>query len=644
MRSRSILAVAVVATLLCVGLWLKRHALPRRPSAASPPAVGSAPSPPVEHSVASRVWRVGEGRSYELHSDRRVVFAAQPAADPGRPRGAAEAGDRDQFRLAIVATLQLAVVQADAISLLVEAVLLDPRVEIGAMDRAATQRVAGLLAQPFYLQMAPSGQLRGLRLRSGHTAFTRGLLKALIANLQYVRTDAKEGATWTSREFDATGEYEARYERSADRRHCRKERLRYTQVSTAQGLLPVSSLGKLQGKLQVQLELDPGADPAAELIGLRGEESLQVDPGPGMPQVSSEGRFSLRYVQSRAIADSDARAARALSGEYEVVAMAQTELDPESERRGDEQLARGASFSELLARIDALGATGDGAERAELLSRVAAVLRLQPTAATQAQQAIAAGAAEATTRTLLGALGAAGSVPTQSALVAMAESAALSPDVRSNAVAMLGLGDHPSDATVASLSKLAGDRDVDVRNTAALALGNAALAQRRAGQVGESEQATDELLAKLAAATTTDEQILYLQALGNAGDARALPAIQTALTAPDEELRSAAVTALRFIAAEPVDALIANALLRDPSARVRRSAVFAASFRTLLGMLPALRQVALNDVDATVRGEIVPVLGRSLALPGVLEILQTMASRDPAPEVRSAAAAQLTPR
>jgi HEAT repeat protein len=654
-RSRSILAVAIVATLLCVGLWLQRHALHRSP----PPPVSSpaAPSPPasVDARSAGRLWRVGHARTYELRSDRRITFTAQPSADRASPSPVSQAEDRDQFRLAIAANLQLAVVQADALSVLIEALLIDPRVEVGALDRAATGRLLGLLQQPLYLQLSPTGQLRGMRLPSGHSPFSRGLLKALFGNLQYVSSDragaggksapgATASQTWTSREFDATGEYEARYELSTDRRTCRKTRLRYTQVSTAQGLLPVASLGQLRGGLQVQLELDPNADAAAEVIGLRGEEDLQIDPGPGMPQVASAGSFSLRFLQSQPLPDASARASRALGSDYEIVAMGQAELDPDSERRSDQGLVRGASFAELLSRLAGLSATADGAERAELLSRVAALVRLEPATAAQAQAAIVAGASGATTRTLLGALGAAASEPAQSALVGLAGNAALSVDVRSNAVAMLGLGEHPSDATVAALGKLSGDGNADVRGTAALALGNAALAQRRAGQVGESEQAADELLAKLAAATTVDEQILYLQALGNAGDARALPAIQSALASPDEELRSAAVTALRFIAAEPVDALIASTLLRDPSVRVRRSAVFAAGFRTLIAILPALRGAALGDAEQTVRAEIVPVLGRSLQVPGVLEILQAMASRDPAPEVRRAAAVVLTPR
>lgn len=648
MRSRRLSAVALVVTLICVGLWLQRHVLSPRPTA---PSQGLSAGPagaisPVAQSsgAAPPRWPIGERRSYELRSVRHVTFVPQPR-DGATPLVAAT-GAREQFRIAITATLGLAVVQADALAVRVEAVLTAPQIEIGALAGEEKRRLLELLATPSYLQLSPTGQLRGLRLLRGHSAFSRGVLRALLSSLQYVRPEPQAVApsSWTSRELDATGEYEARYQRAADGRSCRKERLRYLQVSTAQGLLKVSSLGRLHGGLQVQYELDPAADGLAQVQALRGEETLQIDPGPGMPQVQSEGSFALRYLSSQPLTDAAARADRALGDDYELIAMALAEQDPQSERRSDEQLLAGASFPDLLSQLSRLNATSDGAVRAELLSRLAALLRLQPEVAAQAQKAVQSGASEATTRTLLGALGAAGTGAAQASLVGLAENRALSADVRSNAVAMLGLGEHPSDATMGALSQLSHDREGDVRGTAALALGNAALAQRRAGAVGEAEQAVDELLAGLAAATTEDEQILYLQALGNSGDARALPAIQRVLSAGGEELRSAAVTALRFITAEAVDGLIAATLRGDPSVRVRRSAVFAASFRPPLLMLPVLQQAVLRDPEARVRSEIVPVLGRSLSLPGVVSTLQALAKNDADAEVRQAAAALLTPR
>ena len=99
---------------------------------------------------------------------------------------------------------------------------------------------------------------------------------------------------------------------------------------------------------------------------LRGEETLQIDPGPGMPQVQSEGSFALRYLSSQPLTDAAARADRALGDDYELIAMAVAEQDPQSERRSDEQLLAGASFPDLLSQLSRLNATSDGAVQAEL--------------------------------------------------------------------------------------------------------------------------------------------------------------------------------------------------------------------------------------------------------------------------------------
>ena len=92
------------------------------------------------------------------------------------------------------------------------------------------------------------------------------------------------------------------------------------------------------------------------------------------------------------------------------------------------------------------------------------------------------------------------------------------------------------------------------------------------------------------------------------------------------------------------DALIERALLRDGEAKVRRSAVFAASFRSLWILLSPLRQAVLSDTDDGVRGDIVTTLGRSPATPGVLDVLQAVATRDGSPDVRAAAARAISGR
>ena len=188
---------------------------------------------------------------------------------------------------------------------------------------------------------------------------------------------------------------------------------------------------------------------------------------------------------------------------------------------------------------------------------------------------------------------------------------------------------------------LSSGRYVWVGLTALLALGNTSLALRKSGQTTEADQGVEELLQRLQNARTQDDQLLYLQALGNAGDARAVPAITTALATPAAAVRNAAVVALRFIEGPQVDQLIASTLAQDPATEVRRGAVYALSFRSLSVFLPALQKAVLSDGDANVRADVVAVLGKAMALPGVVALLRTVAEKDASPDVRRSAQALL---
>lgn len=645
MRSRRPFVIALLLTMLTVALWLSRHVLrapsPSGPSVAAAPGSSAAVAPggaAASGAAATRaVWRVGGQRSYALSLGQQVTFR-KPAGQPGDDG----AGALDTFRIDLRGRWNVAIVRSDAFGVLAEVSLTAPQLALGT-DRALSAQLAALLPSPFFLQMDERGAVRGLRVPRTHPPLLRALLKSVAASLAYVRGS---GSRWTSRELDATGEYEAVYVPTTDGRRCEKSRLRYTQVVSAQGLMPVQTLGRVSGALSVMYDLNDvavGGDEAARVQKISGQDRVQVDPGPGMPQVDSTATFSLQFVAAADVADAGARAERASGADYELLALGGPDVDAGAGARADQQTLRGARYEDLMAQLAQLATHDDGAARAELLSRMAALVRLDGATAARLQSALPTLPA-ATQRTLLGALAAAGGGPAQASLVSLAGSTALSADVRSNAVAMLGLVDHPEDSSVAALSQLARDRDPDVRGTAALALGNASLAQRRDGRAGDADQAVDELLAKLAAATTQDEQLLYIQALGNAGDPRALPALQGALAAADGEVRSAAVTALRFIPGETVDALIERALLRDGEAKVRRSAVFAASFRSLWILLSPLRQAVLSDTDDGVRGDIVTTLGRSPATPGVLDVLQAVATRDGSPDVRAAAARAISGR
>ena len=114
-------------------------------------------------------WPIGERRSYELRSVRHVTFMPQPR-DGATPPVAGRASISHRH-------LGDAGIGGGAGGCAFGAGRNRP-------DRAANRdrragwrgkrRLLELLAKPSYLQLSPTGQLRGLRLSRGHSAFSRG--------------------------------------------------------------------------------------------------------------------------------------------------------------------------------------------------------------------------------------------------------------------------------------------------------------------------------------------------------------------------------------------------------------------------------------------------------------------------------------
>jgi len=625
MRTRpwQILLLALVIV-LALGLWQRRRQTPASPTQETV----TAPTSQSEQPKSQRfVWKVGTTETYQL-STRRVVHM--------RSRG--EPASDDSFALSVTAHYSTTVLRSDDFMVMLVGQFSDLKLELPG-EPAARAKLLQDLGRPFVLLELPDGKLRSLRLHNRVDAVGRSFLKALLASLQFVRPGPGQ-RSWSSEELDATGEYEAKYQLDPDGKRCHKSRSKYLQVRAAAGLMPVAQLGKVGGVLDVTYTLANGDDEAARLLGIEGRDTLDLDPGPQMPLVSSDSTLRLVRISSHTGTPQPLDLALLESPEYQLSPLALMDTT-DTDRRADEQKVGGASFADLLQALRTLPATDNGSHRAELQTRLSSLFRVQPDAAKQAAQAIGKGVPEPVAKTLLGALSGAQSEAGQAALVEVINNRALSTDLRENAVAVLGLSEPPTEATSQALQKALRDGDPDVRGTAALALGNAAGAQRQAGQLGAADANVDVLIERFQSATTEAAQTEALEALGNTGDPRILPYLQSALQSPSVAIRVAAAHALRFVVAPPVDPLLAQLLDQDQAAEVRQAAIMACSFRQMMVFFPSLQKVLLYDKSPAVRLEALQLLARSRELAGVQQLLRTVAERDPDPNLRRAAADHL---
>ncbi len=485
---------------------------------------------------------------------------------------------------------------------------------------AALPGAAGGLASAFYAVIEPTGKLASFSFARGLEGAERATLKGLASALQLVVPEPG-AAEWRTIEQDGSGEYEAAYRAVGGAIHKAKER--FVRARGPRGLAPIKDASAYAIASAIELGLHASGWPAS----VSEDEALTVKAG--SMKIEAKSRTTAQLVAIEETADL-ARLVAAEEGALE----AEPEVDvagfAAAKRRADEGLVDGATYASLLGDF----ASGDLKLRNRTMARMAALFRLQPAAAAQAAASILRGGLDGqTTKRLIGSLGGAGTAEAQAALASVIGAESAPAGTRSDAAVALGLSKHPTAASKQALLEAAASRAPGLASTAALGLGN--LTRRMNEEAGDTSDAIAELTRRLAGAADDAERILYLDALGNSGDPRALPAIEPYLAHADVKVRAVAVEALRFMAG--ADARIA-AGLQDVAAAVRRAAAGALSYRSITPMLALVTLVMKQDPDVGTRLALVGAMQlRKRQEPDLVELLAWAAANDPAAEVQSAA-------
>lgn len=421
----------------------------------------------------------------------------------------------------------------------------DGRIEVrfapDAIEGPPGLPAAGDVQAPIQLALQ-GGVLTGLGFPAAMTVPARNLLTGLATTFQY---SSGAGANWTRHEEDLTGSYDAVYQRAGD--EALRHRAAYTALRGSSGLSTVDR-DRVTPEENSRFALD---DDGLRFASIALDMSFAL--GDGMPSF---------HVQVRGVLEREAieRVSPPLGSGLMIGPINMAVDEVAARRAADRAAVDGATVEDLLDEVDRVAALAAGTDtektRSRLLSRVAALLRVDPGAAAAVAEHVRAHAGDVSAaRLLAGALSSAGTREATDSLAHLT-SAPLPSATRDVVIGALALSTPATKDSLGALSDIVAhgyDRQ------AALALG----IHDRIGQ-GDvpdgSRGATDVLLTRYAGAGSGAERRTYVQALGNSGDPRVLPVIERAMRGDDRELASPAVFSLRFVAGAGADALLDSAL------------------------------------------------------------------------------------
>ena len=643
-HSRAVWLSLVVALVLGMGGWWAvsgrqpspEHTNPQPPSRPAPTAATPEETPlPVQASNdGTRVWSPGTLYRYELTSDQQVTFR------PSQPGEAVPPG----MRFVVQGEWNVGVVSASAERVELR-VLLRPSsfsVSVDGQD-ALPPEVRGplqaSLGTSFFVTLDREGRVKLTHFEQGTDVLVQGLLRSFLASTQFV-VSGKPGANWEVEEYDSTGQYAAAYRR-LDGSRFEKSKKAYSQLASPQGLVPIGQDVHLEVHSLSTFELAEDLWPRS----VQAKEELALDAGGGTPPAATSLKLALRLLgrgkDASLLGALVARRSTLMS--LPMASVVGQEQDP---MNGYRQVLGDRRFEDMLKDLRALPTTSEKERddaRTLALERLRALFKLEPAEALKVPDALRSGLDPLAASPMIGALSAASTPEALQALSRSIDDSRLQPIVRTDAIAALGMADTPNREGVDTLRRYSQDANPLFHDTATLALGNASM-QMQDNDAGGADALLNELLNAYRTASTPEQQALVLRSLGNTRSPRVLPTLQEALRSSSALVREAAVVALRNIPDPSVDQLLAERLSMDPAPEVRKSAVFACSFRPLAPLLPTFQRLLQVDPADAVRSEAVHLLGANRAtLPLVDSLLTWTSQNDRSPDIRNSALSFLQP-
>jgi hypothetical protein len=524
----------------------------------------------------------------------------------------------EKLHSSVSGNLVLTVVKSDAEGAHVRAELRNPRFERTKGGGDLTQE----LARPFYFTMLSSGEMKDFFFARNTSSEARAQLKGMTTAMQMV-SPSGTSASWQIGEQDVTGDYVADYTVQGGHVHKKKERFVRPPSLGKRSDPPPGSEFDVKGT--VDFDIDKTGWPSKA----SGRDALDMTIGGLHSATHSATRAKLLAVESHPELIGVLH-----NGDYESETAGDEAAVARAHASADRNLIGGKTYAELAVDL----ASKDTRTRNQTQARLRALFRVSPEAVAQAQAAIMKGDLDVNARKrLAAALGQADTPEAQKALTSVLRSTEVSSIQKMDAAVALGQAKNPTPETQAAVREAMSSEDTIVSSTATLAEGSL-IKTMNGKQQGDTQDGVQALIDGLNKATSDYGRILYLKALGNAGDPRVLDAIQPYLTQGSSGVRAAAVYSLRFIEGDVAAQFLIQAM-GDEDVTVRGEAVHALAVRPLApfaGMLETFMKAEPEEaVRRTLLGSLQMRLGQEADAALARDIITWASTSDPSETVRN---------
>jgi len=597
---------------------LRPGAAELQPPPPDSPRAAAQPETPENHSAG--FYSLPEGRSFEMR------FSSSFASE--LLQAGSESGTR--IELALEGTMNVLVLQATENELVLRSSLSLARVGVSASGERlpddSVQALSGELSRPALVRLDRSGKILGYRFDPAAQPENRNLVRTLWYAVR--DTIDPDRARWLADEADSTGPCLVEYEWLDDSgpqvtpRRLARTKLAYAELALAPRI-PLSR-GENRMSLVLRWPLDGRHEERVE---------LPLDGAGSMVRVEANLTFTLvrdGLVEGGALTGVDPSIPwESAGGERETA-------DPSRFPSDVDMVAATTTLDAVLGMIESQLTAGllesSGLHDSQ---RVLAELVRRDPADLDRLRSLLPGLSSKASMVVLAAVGMAQTEESQSFLGGVVRDSGEQEELRIYANLSAHQVERPTTALLEALSVAIQEPECPrrVRSSGLLALGD--LASRAAPEPSEAALAL--LLASRGEDSTPDDLVVWLEALGNSGSDRILPAVADFLAHGDERVRASAASALRFLAPAEATQLLVTAL-DDPSARVRTTAAEELAAKDSPEALRAIEEFLAAESSAAARKRAVAAFGmRQVLDEGARAILMRVSASDADAAVRQLA-------